>query len=393
MQNKSSRTTIIMLTAGCFLAFFLFGFTDNLKGPTLPAMLTELHINYGTGGNILFAEYVGFLIATLVTGILADRFGLKIVLLLAGIFLLFGVSGYSSLQTPALLGMSLFVIGMGLGAFELGPNALIVSLHHERKGLFLNLMSVLHGLGSMLAPLFAGWLFSLSFSWRTVYRWDLILVVFFILFLFPLRFPKTEETSQLDFRSIPRVAFKHQLPWFYMAIMLYVSAEIGVGSWLVTFLQDVRGETVVSSNQALSLFFGMLTLGRLPAGFFVHRVGYLRSIFLAAIGALVCIAVGLFGPPQLAWFLPITGLFFSFIFPTITATVSDAYTDNINTILGVLFTFAGLGGVLGPWLIGRISDAFGLEFGFAVNLLLTALLLISIIVLLKGRDKDHGTKA
>jgi len=158
MKNLPSRKIVLLITAVCFLAFFIFGFTDNLKGPTLPAMLAEMNISYGVGGNIFFGEYVGFLIASLITGILADRLGLKFVLLLAGFCLAIGVAGYSSLQSAGLLAGSLFVIGLGLGALELGPNAVIVSLHGERKGLFLNLMAVLHGLGSMFAPLFAGWL-------------------------------------------------------------------------------------------------------------------------------------------------------------------------------------------------------------------------------------------
>ena len=144
-MQRPSRTTILLLTAGCFLAFFVFGITDNLKGPTLPAMLQEMNITYGAGGNIFFGQYLGFLIATLFTGLLADRFGLKRVILLAGILLVFGVGGYSTFQTTWLLAASLFILGLGLGALELGPNALIVSVHRERKGLFLNLMSVFHG--------------------------------------------------------------------------------------------------------------------------------------------------------------------------------------------------------------------------------------------------------
>ena len=114
MQNKSSKTTILLLTAGCFFTFFVFGFTDNLKGPTLPSMLAELNISYGTGGNIFFGEYLGFLIATLITGILADRFGLKSVILLAGVLLGVGVGGYSFFTSTILLSGSLFVLGLGL---------------------------------------------------------------------------------------------------------------------------------------------------------------------------------------------------------------------------------------------------------------------------------------
>ena len=95
-MQRPSTTTIFLLTAGCFLAFFVFGFTDNLKGSTLPAMLAEMHIDYGAGGNLFFGEYLGFLITTLITGVLADRFGLKAVILLAGVCLVLGVSGHSA---------------------------------------------------------------------------------------------------------------------------------------------------------------------------------------------------------------------------------------------------------------------------------------------------------
>jgi len=387
MQTKPSKTTITLLTAGCFVSFFVFGFTDNLKGPTLPSILADLHISYGTGGNIFFSEYIGFLIATLITGFLADRFGLKSVILLAGAFLLIGVSGYSFFPSALLLSASLFVIGLGLGAIELGPNALIISLYHERKGLYLNLMAVLHGLGSLLAPLFAGWLFSMNISWHTIYRWDLLPIILFIIIFTFLRFPKTEEKTQLDFRHIPQIAFIGQLPWFYVAITFYVAVEIGLASWLVTFLQQVHHVSVSSSNQSLAIFFAMLMIGRLLGGFFVRRVGYVRSILFMTYGAIFCVVGGLFGSREISFLLPLTGLFLSIMFPTFTAAVSDIQTENANTILGVLYTFAGVGGVIGPWLIGWTSDLFGLQTGFSVIVLFTAGMLVSLIVLIKGEAK------
>lgn len=383
MQTKPSKTTVLLLTAGCFLAFFVFGFTDNLKGPTLPAMLAELNFDYGTGGNILFGEYLGFLIATLITGILADRFGLKSVILLAGLFLGIGVSGYSAFSSASLLFASIFIVGMGLGSLELGPNAIIVSLHQERKGLYLNLMSVLHGLGSLLAPLFAGWLLSRDISWRVVYRWELVLVALFVIVFLFLRFPKAEEKSQMDFRRIPQIAFKGDLVWFYVAICFYVAVEIGMGQWLVTYLQDVRGASMSDSTQALSIYFAMIMVGRLIGGFFVQRIGYLRSILFVSAGGILSLAAGLFGPKEASFLLPFTGFFFSIIFPTITAAVSDRHTENGNTILGVLFTFAGVGGMIGPWAIGLGSDLFGLQTGFSFNIPFLLILLISVFILLK----------
>ncbi len=385
-MQKTSQQNALLLTAICFFAFFIFGVTDNLKGPTLPPMLAELNIDYGTGGNIFFGEYLGFVVATLITGILADRFGLKLVMLLAGIFLAIGVGGYSSLNTASLLGASLFITGMGLGAFELGPNAIVVSLYRERKGLYLNLMAVLHGLGSTLAPLFASLLFSLGATWRTVYRWDLVPIGVLIFATVLLRFPRSDEKNALEFRSIPRVAFRNDLPFYYFAMLFYVAAEIGLASWLVVYLQNARGVSVSASNQALALFFGMLMLGRLIGGFIVHRIGYLRSILFASLLAVISLSLGLF--TSMVIFIPLTGFFFSIIFPTFTASVSDAHHENLNTILGVLFTFSGIGGMVGPWLMAWFSDLLGLQTGF--NLTLGLALLTSLFTFILFRRNEHG---
>jgi FHS family glucose/mannose:H+ symporter-like MFS transporter len=385
-MKNSSQTTNILITSICFFAFFLFGFIDNLKGPTLPAMLAELNISYATGGNIFFGQYLGFLIATLITGVIADRFGLKSVLVIAGVCLAIGVSGYSAFQTAVLLFVSLFVIGLGLGAFELGPNAIIVEIHHERKGLFLNLMSVMHGLGSLIAPLFAGWLLTQDISWRTIYRWDLILIGLFLVTTLILRFPKSHEKSQINFSQIPAIAFKDKLPIFYLAIAIYVAAEIGIASWLVAYLQDIRNISVASSNQSLALFFGMLMIGRLIGGFFVHKFGYVRSVLFAAIGSLISLSIGVF--TNIIFFLPLTGFFFSIIFPTLTAAVSDEVKENINTILGTLFTFAGIGSLIGPWVMGLVSTAFSLQIGFALSIVFVASLVVSILMLM--RETQHG---
>lgn len=384
---RTYKPIILFLTAVCFFAFFLFGLTDNLKGSTLPLLLEELNIDYGTGGNILFGEYLGFLIATLITGILADRFGLKLVMVLAGIFLAIGVGGYSAFNTPTLLAISLFIVGMGLGAFELGPNAVIVSLYHEKKGLYLNLMAVLHGLGSMLAPLFASLLIKFGLDWRAVYRWDLLPILVLILAAALLEFPKAGEKSALDFRSIPKVAFNRRLPLYYAAMSFYVAAEIGLASWMVVYLGQIRGMDSAASNTSLALFFGLLMFGRLLGGFIVKRLGYLRSTLIASLLAVSSIAIGIFTIFSL--FIPLTGFFFSIIFPTLTASVSDSEPENINSILGVLFTFSGLGGMIGPWLVAWGSDRFGLQSGFATVLLLSALTFLFLLIL-NNRSKHEA---
>jgi MFS transporter, FHS family, glucose/mannose:H+ symporter len=390
-MTKAFTRSLFWLTAATFYAFFVFGFTDNLKGATLPPLLTETGLNYSTGGTILLGAYVGFIIATLFTGVIADTVGNKAVILLAGALLTIGILGYSSFSAAAGLILSMMIIGMGLGAIELGSNAIIVDIHSSDKGRYLNLMAVFHGLGSMLAPLFAGWLLVSGTSWRMVYRWDLIVVGIMILAFIVLPYPRTIRSNggKFDLLHLGKTAFVRPMGWFYFAIAVYVAIELGLASWMVAYLQDVREVSVGVSALYLSVFFGLVMLGRFLGSFFVERMGYLRSVLYAALGAAVCIGLGIFGPAPLALLLPLAGFFLSIVFPTLTAAVSDLHTDNQASILGLLFTFAGVGGMLGPWLIGLAGDALGLDLGFGINLIYCVLFIVVILVLIKETRHDR----
>jgi fucose permease len=390
MQTTSNKN-IWIWTIGSFFAFFVFGFSDNLKGATIPAFIRDLDFSYSVGGSILLGIYIGFLIATLFTGILADITGKKVVLLIAGVCLTLGILGFSSFSTFWPLAASMLVLGLGLGAIELGANNIIVDLHVAQKAKFLNLMAVMHGLGSMVAPLYAGFLLAAGFSWRLVYQGALVLVGVMVIYLLLAKYPKTMEVSKsetLSFKKLAKVAFGEQMGWYYFLIAIYVSTELGIGSWIVEFMQTQKGLEVGLSTQMLSLYFGLMMTGRLMGSFFIERIGYLRIMLFASLAAVVSITLGIFGPAQFFFFLPLSGFFLSIIFPTITAAVSDQHTENQGAILGLLFTFAGVGGMIGPWLVGVASDLFGLQLGFSTSILFGMLMVATLLVLMK-KDRSY----
>mgnify|MGYP005836133639 CR=1 FL=1 len=370
-------------TAGAFIAFFIFGFADNMKGPTLPAMLDDLHFSYSLGGTILLASYVGFVVATLLTGLVSDVAGNKAVILVAGVSLLAGIAGYSSFATAGLLIAAMFVLGLGLGSLELGGNAIIVELHREKRGRYLNLLAVFHGLGSTVAPYYGGQLLAAGFSWRQVYRFSLAAIALLPLYFLFLRRPPhaPARATPAGLRHLLGVAFRGAMPWLYLLIAAYVAAEIGLAAWMVEFLQKVKAQPPVTSSLYLSLYFALIMVGRLVGSLLVERAGYLRALFIASAASAACLAAGIYGPAALAFCLPLTGLFFSVIFPTTTAVASELYKENLGAILGVLFTFGGLGGMLGPWLVGVLSDLFTLRAGLASMLGMCALVLAALMAL------------
>ena len=154
MQSTKPTTrrsiNIWLLTAIAFYGFFVFGFSDNLKGPALPNLLDDLGINYSTGGTILLGSYVGFVVATLVAGLIAELRGLKAVLFLAATSILIGIGGFSLANKALFLTIFMLFQGFGMGALDLGANSLIIQLYDSNRGRYLNLMAVMHGLGATL---------------------------------------------------------------------------------------------------------------------------------------------------------------------------------------------------------------------------------------------------
>lgn len=381
-STAPSPTRIVwLLTAAGFFSFFVFGFVDNLKGATLSSLLADLQFSYAQGGTILFGAYLGFFIATLAAGVLADSAGNRAILIVAGGLIVAGLLAFAGAGTFWLLFGAMVVMGLGMGAIEVSGNGLIVQLHPVNRGRYLNLLATFHGVGSLMVPLYAGWLLERGVSWRQVFQYALPLALLLALAFALIRPPaKAAQAptagSGFDWQAVGRLGFTREMIWFYLAIAFYVCAELGIGAWSVEFLQVTKGFTLTRATGFLSLFFGMIMAGRVVGSLVVERIGYLRSILGAGGGGLLCLIVGIFGPPAAAIFIPLSGLFFSIIFPTITAVVSDVNREKTNSILGLLFAAGGIGGALGPWAVGVASNGLGIQLGFGLVIVYCLLVIV-----------------
>lgn len=374
LSETRSKTSLVWVTAIAFLCLFILGLVDNLKGATLPALLSELNFSDAQGGAIFLWAYLGFLGASLLIGVLSDLAGNRTVVVTAAACVILGALGYSLSRQFGLLALSMAILGLGLGAIDMSGNLLIVSYYTQNKGRYLNLMAFFHGLSSAMAPYYAGLLLAASIPWRQVYQFPLIIVgLTLVLGLFaPFPKPAVVQKSSIDFHALGKVIFQPGMGWMFVLMILYVSSEIGVASWLVIYMQRIHQLGVTQSAGVLSVYFLGLMFGRLLGTLFVERVGYLRSILIVSVASTACLVIGLFGPGLSYWFLPLTGLFFAIIFPTLTAEATGRTKENVGTLMGLLFAFCGLGGAIGPWLIGMISNSFGIQAGFSVNLITTA---------------------
>lgn len=376
-----------LLTAAGFLSFFVFGFIDNLKGPLLPEILRAEGMSYSQGGTFFLAAYVGFVIATLATGVMADLLSNRRVLLLAGVCLLGGIAGLNLTSSLLLLNLFMGLVGLGLGAIEVGANGLMVELHSQARARYLNLLATFHGVGSFLVPLIAAWLISKQLAWPQVYLCAGTLAVLLVALCGLTRHQPRErgvDGAGWNWSEVLRSGFTVRMCWFYLLICAYVAVELGVAAWLVEYLQKVEKLSLGHSSLYLSTFFALIMLGRFFGSWWVERVGYLRMITFALCGTLLCLIGGIYGPASMRWLLPLSGLSMAIVFPTVAAAVAASHQANVGSIFGILFTFGGVGGALGPWVIGLVSDAYGLQMGLASTLLFCCVALVALMALIRS---------
>lgn len=388
------RKTKWMITAGCFLGYFLFGAIDNMKGATLPALSRDMGFAHSTAGMLICSEYTGFFLATFLAGLLSDLCGKKVTLIAAGLSLLLGVTGYARSSSLLLSIGSIFLIGLGLGALELGGSDILSGMWGARSGRYLNLLNACYGLGAILTPAAVGYLLGMGISWRRVYQYSLFIILPITLYFIIMKYPRGEKkdgrSEKIDLKGLRPVVAHRKVLLMYVVIFAYVAAEIGVATWFMGFLQEDKMMSAAGSSICFSVYFVGMTGGRLAGSLFVDRVGHMESLLLFTVIAALSLAGGIFGPPSMAFLLIFTGFGFSIIFPTATTVVSGIPSKNPGTQLGCFFAMGGLGGMAGPYLIGIVDDVFGLRAGMAVNLVFCVIVMAALLIKMreKGDEKD-----
>lgn len=394
MKANMGKRQIWVITVGCFLSYFLFGLIDNMKGQTLPALMDDVGCGYSIGGTIVFSEYTGFFIAAFIAGILADYFGKKSTLIIAGVCLTTGVAGYAGSTSLIMMSWFIFLIGLGLGMLELGGSNMISGIHDTKKtGYYLNLLNAFYGVGAVLTPVAAGAMLDSGLSWRKVYRISLAVIIPVLLYFILMKCPDEERTGKtaggVRMGEVIRHISRKEVWMMFVFIFAYVAAEIAVATWFVEFLRTEKGVGGVQSAVCFSGYFVLMMAGRLAGSLFVDRVGHLRSLMIFTVAAIVCLSLGALGKAWMTWMLVFVGFGFSVIFPTATAIVSKIPSESPGTMLGIFFACGGLGGMAGPWLVGIVNEMFGLKSGMMVNVGYCVVMLMILIYLYRENNKKQ----
>ena len=215
----------------CFAAL---GVTLTIIGATLPRIVREFEWSYVTIGIVVSAGFVGYFVATFFSGLLVQRFGPKPVVVI-GLALQATALAFFAARPVVLLNLLLnLMLGSGQGCMEVVVNFSVVRMERGGRSRLMNLMHAAFCAGAILGPLAVGRLMAVGADWRTIYRLMAVvaLVMAGALSLLPFSRLGGEDAKAGDGPGVAELLRHPLLILFFLILLLYVGAELGVSTWV-----------------------------------------------------------------------------------------------------------------------------------------------------------------
>jgi MFS transporter, FHS family, Na+ dependent glucose transporter 1 len=372
MMNQKYSTTALY-----YVAFVLLGLTVAAEGPTLLKLAEHTSSALDQISSLFLFSSFGYLIGSFIGGRIYDRIpGHRF---MAGILLFLGFM--VSLVPLAPTRLSLFaivlILGLAKGALDVGCNTLLLWVHTENVGPFMNGLHAFFGVGAFIAPLIIAQVISWTGDIHWVY-WS------FALMTLPIALWVWKLPSPVS-RAIPahheRAPFP-VLPVLMMVLcfVLYVGGEAGYGAWIYTYAFTLKFGTEVTAAYLTSAFWGSFTIGRLFGIWIATRARPMTILILDLAGCIVSLALILLfrGSAVFLWIGTILfGISQASIFPTF-MTLAEERMHITGTIAGLFLVGAGVGGMILPWLIGQAFVQVGAS---AMMLLILIGVILNLMIL------------
>jgi FHS family Na+ dependent glucose MFS transporter 1 len=345
-------------TAAYYLAFIILGLTSGAEGPTLLKLAEHTSSALSQISLIFFSGSLGYLLGSLLGGWIYDRVPghrfMAGILVLLGILIAF-VPVATSLWTLLVI---VLVLGFTKGALDVGCNTLLLWVHNETVGPFMNGLHAFFGLGAFIAPLIVAQVLSVTGDVHWVF-WIFALAAF----------PMAALVASLPSPASRAVPAQHEqapfpvLPVIIMVLcfVLYVGSEVGYGNWIYTYAFKLNFGTEVTAAYLTSAFWGSFTIGRLFGIWVSTRAKPMTILTLDFAGSLLSLGLILFFRESavILWIgTALLGISQASIFPTF-LTLAEERMHITGTVAGLFLVGAGTGGMILPWLIGQVFEKAG----------------------------------
>jgi MFS family permease len=347
---------------------FVTSFGAHIVAVNLPVYAEQVGVGLATIGLLIAAYDFAEIIAKPIFGAVADRQGMKTTMLVGiGLFIL--ASLLFLFIDPRFLLLVRFLQGIGAAALSAVSLALVGVYFKKRRGQAYGIYNAIKGSGYVISPVVGGALL-LNNNFSAIF---IAAALFGMLaFVLSLALPNPKRSVELDDDDFSLKAFAavfrepKLLPWYTVTVvnMFFVGILFGFLPVRVYSL----GYDTFTTGSILSLVALSYLLIQPVAGILADRTNTAATIragllMSAASIILLAFATGAF----LIVLCVISGIGVGIVWTNTDALISGiARKGRLGATMGAAGSFKELGDMVGPLLIGLLSQALGLSIGFVI---------------------------
>jgi MFS family permease len=349
-----------------YLASVAAAFNQQKVPPILPVLMDEFQMSLSLSGGLMSVFALTGVILALPAGFILQRIGPKITVLIAVGSLVVGSALGAVATTASALLISRVIEGIGLGLVAVAAPAIIALwFPADRQGAPLGIWATWVPLGAISAAVLAPRMAATQ-GWQSV--WWLaagLAMAAFLLFLVFMRRPPVLSQGQVSLPALNlRKALANRSSWFLAASFACFNLTfLGMGTFLPTFLADVRGYPLAEAAIIVNIPSLVILLSAPLAGWISDRFGsrkWVYSFGFLTLAAIIVLPFYLTGTGLIIYML-IQGLLIGGVPTAIFAAAPEVMQDPrlAGIAMAVLMLGQNIGMMIGPLLFGSLVTLIG----------------------------------
>lgn len=377
-QTNSFRGAFALMTT----LFFIWGAIVSLNDILIPHFKGLFDMNYTETMLIQFCFFGAYFLMAIPASLLIERIGYKKGISAGLITIGFGALVFLpaswAVSYPLFL-FGLFTMATGSVILQVVANPYVIILGKpETASSRLNLAQGINSLATTLAPLAGGFLILGHYNTpkeaaAAVEGPYVGLAIFAFLIagiFFFLKLPKMLETDGVKVTG--NVLKFRQLRLGAIALMLYVGAEVAIGSFIVNFLGEanIAGFAEKKAATYIPLYWAGLMIGRFLGSAILQKASAQKVLCYSALASVLLLTITILTNGYVAmWAMLAVGLFNSIMWSNIFTLSINGLGKYTNKASGIL-VMAPVGGAILPLLQGILADmpAIGLHLSYILPL-------------------------
>ena len=379
VENKDYTFALTSLTS----LFFMWGFITCLNDILIPHLKGIFDLSYSQAMLVQFCFFGAYFIVSIPAGKIVKKLGFQKGIMLGLIVAALGCFAFypaAAMHSYPVFLMALFILASGITVLQVSANPYVSILGDSKTASSrLNMTQAFNSLGTTVAPFFGAYLIldqvtdSMSVAQQAEsVQMPYVLLAGLLLLLAAIfsyiKLPVVEHKEALEEKIIVNGSawqYRH-LVLGAIGIFVYVGAEVSIGSFLVSFLNDPNIASLEESQAAkyIAYYWGGAMVGRFIGAAVMQKLAAGKVLAFSAALAIVLIVITIFASGQLAmWAILLVGLFNSIMFPTIFSLAINGLGQHTSQGSGIL-CLAIVGGAILPLIQGVLADSIGLQNSF-----------------------------